>query len=112
MSHPTKSPDRCDRTLDLFEPRTMARTSDPSSSHEAARAIVESGGRAAQAAAVLEALRVHGKSTSRGLSQASGIDRHVVARRLPELEREGRVRRTEQILCPWAGRLAVGWIVT
>lgn len=102
--------DPCNRTLDLFDPRTLARTGDPSSSAEAARSVVRSGNRAAQAAEVLEALRRHGKSTSRGLAQAAGLDRHLVARRLPELEREGRVRRTEQIMCRWAGKLAVGWV--
>jgi len=103
-------PDRCERTLDLFDPRELARAGDPVSSHEAARAIVSSGNRAAQAAEVLAALRRFGKSTSRGLAEASGLDRHLVARRLPELEREGRVRRTEQIMCRWAGKFAVGWI--
>lgn len=71
----------------------LARRTDPPSSHRAAEAITRSGQRAAQKLAVLQALQRFDGSTSRELSELAGLDRYAVARRLPELERDGRVKR-------------------
>ncbi len=67
------------------------RNSDPISSHEAAEAVTESGLANAQAARVLEAVKEHPWLTSLELAAASGIDRYVLARRLPELRDAGYV---------------------
>lgn len=73
----------------------LARRTDPMSSHRAARAIVKSGARKRQADAVLEALRCYDGSTTRELAELAGLDRYMVGRRMPELAREGRVKRVE-----------------
>lgn len=73
--------------LDIFEridfPR--ARNADPRSSHEAAAAIKRSGAAKAQASIVLEALKRYPMASSAELAQFAGLDRYMVARRLPEL---------------------------
>lgn len=73
----------------------LARRTDPMSSHRAAQAIVKSGARKRQADAVLEALRSFDGSTTRELAELAGLDRYMVGRRMPELAREGRVKRVE-----------------
>ena len=92
----------------------LARRTDPASSHEAAAQVTASGVRDSQCAAVLDALRRHPGSTSLELATASGLDRYVVARRLPELERDGRAVRGELRLCRASGgqRRAVTWRAT
>lgn len=78
---------------DLFQPR--ARTRDPLSSHAAADQAEASGLIGRQAARVLEAVRATGGMTSSELAARHGLDRYACARRLPELERQGLVRRIE-----------------
>jgi len=65
--------------------RLPARNTDPDTSHEAAHDLVSSGLQAQQQARVLAAMRRHPGLTSRELAANAGIDRYVVARRLPEL---------------------------
>lgn len=72
----------------------LARAYDASSSHEAAERAVQSGLVASQEAQTLEALREHAGClgiTSKSLSKASGLDRHMLARRLPGLRDKGLV---------------------
>lgn len=66
-----------------------ARNTDPETSHEAARHMVDSGARRAQQQRVAAAVRKHPGLTSRELAEVAGMDRHMVARRLPELEGDG-----------------------
>lgn len=80
------------RPLD-FSPR--AATRDPLSSHAAATEAERSGLIGRQCATVLALVRSTPGLTSAELSARHGIDRHVVARRLPDLERSGLVRRIE-----------------
>lgn len=47
--------------------------------------------------------------TSREVARGSGVDRYVVARRLPELEREGLVERYDVRLCDVTERKAITW---
>ena len=87
---------------DLFTtPR--ARRSDPLSSHAAADKMERSGKLNRQCDQVLEAVREHPGSTSRELHALTGLDRHMVARRLPDLEKRGLVGRTV------VGSKAVRW---
>ena len=71
----------------------IARISDPTSSHEAARAITESGERRRQSEQVLAAVRDFPGKTSLELSTKVRLDRYAVARRLPELEAVGLIQR-------------------
>ena len=87
-----------------------ARTADPSSSHEAADHIVSSGKQAQQQSQAAAAVRKHPGLTSLELARATGIDRFVLARRLPEVEREGLIRRGTVRRCAASnGRSAVTW---
>jgi DNA-binding MarR family transcriptional regulator len=86
-----------------------ARRTDPASSHVAAREITRSGLRAAQAEQVSLALTLWPGHTSRELASRAHLDRHMVARRLPELERAGTVKRGPMRACRESKRLAVTW---
>lgn len=92
----------------------IARSSDPTSSHAAAAAITRDGTRGEQAAQVLAALLRHPGMTSRELAHLAGLDRYVVARRLPELAQATppRARKGEGAdarYCQRSGRLACTW---
>jgi hypothetical protein len=71
-----------------------ARSTDPSTSHEAAEQMLASGAIGRQAQAVLEAVQRWPGLTSLELGARMDIDRWAVARRLPELE-PAHVRRGE-----------------
>lgn len=91
-------------------PRTrIARLSDPETSHQAAREITSSGERDRQARLVLAALRNLPGSTSAELAYYQGIDRYITARRLPELESIGAVKRGKQRRCEISGKNALTW---
>ncbi len=79
--------------LDLFHP--MARRNDPLSSHDAANEHERSGGAQCQRDQVLKLVCRFPRSTSKELSSYGRVERHMVARRLPELEREGRIARID-----------------
>ena len=96
---------------DLMKAPPIARHNDPETSHAAAEEITKSGARGRQAMEVLEALRQHPSSTSAELAEASGIDRYVTARRLPELEKAGFVARSLIRPCKATGRKALTWVV-
>jgi len=87
----------------------IARRNDPGSSKVAAREITESGLRARQQAEVLRLVRAYPKHTSLELAQHGSLDRYVIARRLPELERAGLVRRGEIRRCAVGARPALTW---
>lgn len=94
----------------LMAPQTpIARRTDPESSKAAAEDITESGLRAHQQAEVLRLVRAHPKHTSLELAQHGSLDRYAIARRLPELERAGLVRRGEIRPCSVGARPALTW---
>jgi len=95
--------------LDLFDlAETMARRTDPVTSHLGAASIVESLGDVQTW--VLGLLRQHPGTTSSELAQACGVgDIRKINRRLPELERLGKVRRGEMRKCNITGRMAQPW---
>ncbi len=80
------------RSLD-FSPR--ARTRDPLASHAAADALERSGRAAKQSAQVLALVRATPGLSSAELAARHGLDRHMVARRLPEAARVGLITRRE-----------------
>lgn len=70
-----------------------ARRTDPDSSHVAADRAKRSGAIGAQATTTFIAVRAYPGLTSKQLAGVCPLDRYQVARRLPELERRGLVRR-------------------
>jgi hypothetical protein len=84
-----------------------ARNSDPSSSHDSAAHVAKKGIARRQCEAVLAALKLRPGRTSNELADEAGLDRYVVARRLPELRGRGLVehiirKRRDQITNQWA----------
>jgi hypothetical protein len=87
----------------------IARARDPESSHRAAAEITTSGTRAHQQAQTVAAVRAFPGCTSQELSERTGLERYMLARRLPEAVTAGRVRKGEQRTCAVTGRLALTW---
>jgi predicted ArsR family transcriptional regulator len=99
--------------FDPDDPRTLARATDPDTSREAARDAVASGSVARHESLILAALAGHAAGmTSEEIATAAGLDRHAAARRLPELERRGLVRRGEPRRSAGSGRRGVTWGLT
>lgn len=99
---------------DLFGqdvPRGLFRRTDPQTSRIAASRLVESGALGRQAQAVLEAVQANPGSTAVEIAQRAGIDRYAVSRRLPELQRKGKVRRGPPRDCRVNGRPQSTWRV-
>lgn len=87
-----------------------ARRRDPETSHEAADAIRASGELGRQQRQVLEAVRRWPGLTSLELGARMEINRWAVARRLPEIEAGGHIRRGEPRTVN--GRRHVAWFPT
>lgn len=75
-----------------------ARTGDPASSHAAADRMEKSGAMGEQMRAVLRLVLEYPGLTSKMLAEASNgaLDRYQIARRLPDLEARGVVRKVDQ----------------
>jgi hypothetical protein len=90
-----------------------ARSTDPESSHEAARVMNESGKARAHREMAIDMVWKYPGNTSRelaGLPDCPGeLDRYELARRLPEAECEGQVKKGPKRKCKVAGTLAVTW---
>lgn len=89
-----------------------ARATDPATSHEAADIITTSGRRQAHIERVVAAVRAHPGLTSAELAPHAGLERHEAARRLPEAETAGQVRKGPPRICSTSGRRAVTWEVS
>lgn len=89
--------------------RTLARRTDPATSHEAARRNVGSGANGSQKTRVLEALRANPGATSAELARAMGVDRAMTARRLSDLEGDELVHKGPARECRANGGSAVTW---
>ncbi|MDV3469036.1 winged helix-turn-helix domain-containing protein [Stenotrophomonas sp. C3(2023)] len=90
--------------------RIPARNTDPDTSHEAGHELVESGTQAHQQAQVAAAVRKHAGLTSRELAFTAGLDRHMVARRLPELEADGLVVHGVARICSMSRKRCQTWL--
>jgi hypothetical protein len=97
--------------LDQLEQRPpIARKTDPDSSHLAAEEVTVSGRRDAQKEIVLVAVKKYIGATSAELAAHYGFDRYMVARRLPDLEKDGDVAKGQELrVCQISGRKAVTW---
>ena len=71
--------------LNLSAPRTQRARALSGGSPEAYERLTSSGEAQRQRDEVLAALRLHPKATSAELARDSGLDYHMVARRLPDL---------------------------
>ena len=93
-----------------------ARTSDPDSSHHAARKMIDSGAARLHGEIVMEAVRKNPRLTSAELAAHCDLDRYQIARRLPDLEREGLVERPHlggsvlMRVCTVTGNLSGTWL--
>ncbi len=85
------------------------RRSDPISSELAEDEITVSGLRGRQALQVFHLLRRFNGSTSAELAQCGQTERHMVARRLPDLQHNGFTKKGEIRMCNANGRKAVTW---
>lgn len=79
------------QTYPLLHP--VAHRNDPASSYRAGEAVHKSGRAFSQKLVVLAALRSHGPCSSKSLAEKTGLDRYMIARRLPELFQEHKVNR-------------------
>lgn len=78
------------------QPKARARSTDPQSSHDAAAQVEANQTARHQREAVIDLVYIHPGRTSKELAELSeDMDRHQVARRLPEAEEAGSVKRKE-----------------
>lgn len=87
----------------------LARSTDISTSHEAAAHVASSGLQTVQQDRAASALRSHPGLTSMELAKATGHDRYMLARRLPELLEDGRAWLGPKKPCEVSGRSACTW---
>lgn len=107
---PAKHLDRASNTAPARNLAPIARHTDPQTSHLAAQAITASGVRDSQKRELLAWMRRDGATrTSMEIAIHGNFDRYTVARRLPDLRRDGFVRQCEQKICTITGRPACGW---
>ena len=89
-----------------------SRSTDPRTSHAAEAEHTASGKRAAQQRQAAEAVRQWPGRTSSELARLSGMDRHALGRRLPEIEAgegPGQILRAGERRDPETGRSGVRW---
>jgi hypothetical protein len=85
-----------------------SRRNDPVTSHEAEAEVTRSGARGNQQRLVRSLVQRFPGRTSRELARCAGIDRYMVARRLPEVE-PVHVKKGEARRCEVGGRSASTW---
>jgi hypothetical protein len=85
----------------------MARRTDPETSHAAAESARELATRHHHA--IITALRVHGPMGKDAIARRLGLTGVMVARRLPELERQGRAMPTGRTVTSDTGRQEREW---
>ncbi|HID8537167.1 winged helix-turn-helix domain-containing protein [Stenotrophomonas riyadhensis] len=86
-----------------------ARSTDPQSSHIAAADLVSTGKLLDQQTMAAVAVQRHPGQSSLHLAALTGLDRHMLGRRLPELAREGRIWRGPTAPCATTGKPACTW---
>jgi len=93
----------------------LSRTTDPNTSREAARQMIDSGALNAQSQFVYSVLVDNQGLTSRELADIGGGDIHQqrarFARRLPDLAKRGLAAQGESRLCKACNRLCVTWFL-
>ena len=87
----------------------FARSTDPATSHEAALEAERSGRAGNQRTACLTQVQARPGLTAAEIAAATGLERHVPSRRLPELRESGLVENRETRLCRVTGRNSLTW---
>lgn len=87
----------------------LARSTDISTSHEAGSYVAASGIQRDQQSKAAAAVKQHPGLTSMKLADVTGLDRYMLARRLPELLKTKQVWRGPAMPCPVSGRSACTW---
>jgi hypothetical protein len=87
----------------------IARNTDPESSHLAAAEITGSGKRRAQQDQTIAAVRKYPGRTSQELANLTGLDRYMLARRLPECVTAGAIKKGALIECTVTRKKAIAW---
>jgi hypothetical protein len=82
---------------------------DPVTSALAARELEESGARDSQKREVYFAVKQYPDRTSAELAVITGMDRYMLARRLPDLREDGWVENSGKKVCLMTGGLAFTW---
>lgn len=93
----------------LFDNIPLSHRNDPHTSFMAAEGVKKSLAFENQKTVVLEALKRNQGMTSAELAEYLGVSRHLPARRLPDLRREGKVRQGKARMCSVTKRLCVTW---
>lgn len=96
---------------EIYTQRQLARKSDPASSHIAAQRMVDTDAIGEQQRLVLDLVKRYPNHTSDELAGLGRLDRYQLARRLPELERDGFIERGRLRKSTKSGRPAVTWHV-
>jgi len=86
-----------------------ARSTDPSTSHQAARAVEASGEAQRQRDACLACVRCFPGLTAAEVSQRLGLERHAASRRLPELRTDNLVANGTPRRCTVLNRWTMTW---
>lgn len=91
----------------LIDPKTLARRTDPSTSHQAAARVDEFS--PSHREQVLSALRRFGRAGAEQIAAATKLDAYSVRKRLPELRREGLAECTDDERTTASGRQEKVW---
>ena len=86
-----------------------ARNTDPSTSHEAAREAEASGRAGGQRNICFNEVMNKPGQTAAEIAAATGLERHIPSRRLPELRDAGLVENREIRNCRVTGRNSMTW---
>lgn len=90
-----------------FNPRSLARRSDPPTSHEAARRVREFA--SGHASTILDCVEAHGPMTVDEVAKHTPLLAHQINKRLPELQRAGLVAPTGETRLSASGRPERVW---
>ncbi len=88
----------------------LARTTDPITSHQAARDAERRGVAAAHRLLCLAQVTRHPGLTAAEIALGTGLERHAPSRRLPELRDDGLVVNGPIRICAVKGRRSLTWI--
>ncbi len=88
-----------------------SKAADPITSYLAEKHVNCTGLRGHQQRQVAAIVKIYPGRTSAELSQLTGLERHLIAKRLPECETAGAVCRGDHRQCTISGRLAVTWLI-
>lgn len=87
----------------------LARSNDPNSSHAAAADLIATGKLLDQQTRAAAAVKRHPGPVSLHLATLTGLDRHMLGRRRPELARQGTIWRGPAAPCGTSHKSACTW---